>query len=71
MTSLTIEKFDNVCKVHVIVEYDVSVILHQRQSDEENEMWGADVTSRPDRLPNRKHVVIQKLCQKSTSICIR
>ena len=58
---LAVEEFDDICEVHVVVEYDFSVVLDQCQGDEEHKVGGANVLSRPYRLPHRKHVIVNQL----------
>ena len=49
-----IEELDDVSEVHVPVNDDVSVGLHQTQGNEQIELRSGDVTGRPDCLPNPK-----------------
>lgn len=59
--SLTVKKFDDVCEVHVVVQDDVPVHLHQGQCNEEDEVLGRDAGGHPDDLPYCKHILIEKL----------
>ena len=59
--ALTVKELDDICEVHVIIDDDLSVILDERESDEENEVRRADVLSNPDALPHQKHVLVQQL----------
>ena len=49
---LTIEKFDNVCKVHFVVNDNFSVVLNESQSDKEYKTGRRNVLCRPDGLPD-------------------
>ena len=48
----TIEELDDVGEVHIVVQDDVPVILHQGQGDEQHKVTGAHVFGRPDHLPH-------------------
>ena len=60
----TVEEFDDVGEVHVIVDDDFAVKLDERQRDEEHEVRRAHVLRHPDRLPHPKHVLVHQLCQR-------
>ena len=64
---LTVKELDDVGEVHVVVQDDVSVELHEGQCQEEHKVAGADVLRRPDCLPHREHVRVQQLCNDTTS----
>lgn len=55
---LTIEELDDLSEVHVVLQDDVAVMLHECQGDEENKVAGGDGPGCPDGLPCREHVVI-------------
>ena len=55
---ITIEELDDVCEVHVVLQNDVSVDLHQREGDEQPKMAGGDVLGSPDGLPHREHIIV-------------
>lgn len=57
----TIEEFNNVSKVHVVLQDDVPVDLHQRQSNEEDKVTRGGKLSRPDSFPDCKHIIIHQL----------
>ena len=67
MRELTIKELDDVGEVHVVVQDDVPVVLHQGQGQEEHKVAGADVLGCPDRLPHAEHVWVQQLCNHTTS----
>lgn len=48
----TIEELNDVCEVHVVLQNDVSVDLHQSQGDEQNKVARGDILSCPDGLPH-------------------
>lgn len=62
---VTVEEFDDVGEVHVVLQDDVPVELHQGQRDEEHEVTGRGVLRRPDRLPHREHVIIHQLWESA------
>lgn len=64
----TIEKLDDVCKIHVVLQDDVPVHLHQGQGYEEHVVSGGDVSSSPDGLPDSKDVLIHQLCEQRTTV---
>ena len=47
-----VEELDDVGEVHVPVNDDVPVGLHQTQGNEEIELWTSNLPCSPDRLPN-------------------
>lgn len=57
----TVEKLNDVGEVHVVLQNDVPVDLHQCQCDEEDKVAGGGVLRCPDGLPYRKHIVIHQL----------
>lgn len=57
----TVEELDDVSEVHVVLQDDVPVDLHQRQSNEEHEVTGRDALGGPDSFPHCKHVIVHKL----------
>lgn len=59
---LTIKKFDNVRKVHVILENNGRIVEYKRQCNEKNETGGGGVLGRPDGLPHREDIRVEKLC---------
>lgn len=61
-TSCTVEKLDDVCKIHVVLQDDVPVHLHQRQSYEEHIVRRGHVRSCPDGLPDGEHIIVHQLC---------
>lgn len=63
-TAVTIKELDDVCKVHVIFQDNVSIRLHERQSDEEHKVFRGCVLGRPDGFPQREHVIVYHLCPK-------
>lgn len=61
MSDLTVEELNDVSEVHVVLQDDVPVDLHQRQGDEEDEVTGRDTLGSPDGFPDCKHIVIHQL----------
>lgn len=57
----TIEELNDVCEVHVVLQDDVPVHLHQRQGDEEDKVTRGDVLGCPDGFPDCEHVIIHQL----------
>ena len=57
----TIEELDDVSEVHVVLQDDVPVDLHQRQSNEEDKVTRGSILSRPDGFPDREHVLVHQL----------
>lgn len=57
----TIEELNNVSEVHVVLQDDVPVDLHQRQGNEEDKVTRRDVLGCPDGFPDCKHVIIHQL----------
>ena len=49
-----VEELDDVGEVHVPVDDDVSVGLHQTQGNEQIELWTSNLPCSPDRLPNSR-----------------
>ena len=60
--SCTVEKLDDVCKIHVVLQDDVPVHFHQGQGYEEHVVCRGNVCSCPDGLPDGEHVVVHQLC---------
>ncbi len=48
----TVEEFDDICEIHVVVNDDFSIKLHQRQCYEQYVVGGTYVFGCPYRLPN-------------------
>lgn len=61
MSDLTVEELNDVSEVHVVLQDDVPVDLHQRQGDEEDEVTGRDTLGSPDGFPDCKHIIIHQL----------
>lgn len=57
----TIEELNDVGEVHVVLQDDVSVHLHQRQGDEEDKVTRGDMLGCPDGFPDCEHVIIHQL----------
>ena len=49
-----VEELDDVGEVHVPVDDNVPVGLHQTQGDEQIELWTSNLPCSPDRLPNSR-----------------
>lgn len=60
MQKPTVKEFDDVRKLHVVLENDISVVFDERQGDEQDEVCGGDMFRSPNRLPQPKHVVINQ-----------
>lgn len=67
-TRCTVEKLDDVSEIHVVLQDDVSVHLHQGQGYEEHVVSRGDVSSSPDGFPDSKDVVIHQLCEQRTAV---
>ena len=52
---------DDVGEVHVVVNDDITVSFHERQSYEQVEVSRADVFGRPDRLPHVEDIFVFEL----------
>lgn len=63
----TIKKFDDVCEIHVVLQDDVTVDLHQRQRDEQDIVGGRHVFGCPDGLPNREDIIIDEFCRDTNT----
>ena len=57
----TIEEFNNISKVHVVLQDDIPVDLHQRQGNEEDKVTRGGKLCRPDGFPDCKHVIVHQL----------
>lgn len=57
----TIEELNDVSEVHVVLQDDVPVDLHQRQSNKEDEVIRRDILGCPDGFPDCKNVIIHQL----------
>lgn len=57
----TVEELDDVSEVHVVLQDDVPVDLHQRQGNEEDKVTRRDTLGRPDGFPDCKHVIVHQL----------
>lgn len=68
---LTIKELDDVRKVHVILQDDVSVSLDQRKSNEEHKVFGGRVLGRPDGFPQGEHIVVHHLCREKGTTKVR
>lgn len=60
----TVEKLDDVGEVHVVLQDDVPVDLHQRQGDEEDKVTRGDTLGGPDGFPDCEHVIVHQLWEK-------
>ena len=60
----TVEKLDDVGEVHVVLQDDVPVDLHQRQDDEEDKVTRGDTLGGPDGFPDCEHVIVHQLWEK-------
>ena len=63
---LTIEELDDVGEVHVVVQDDIAIVLHQSEGDKQHHLTGGTVLGRPDGLPYGKGVVIHQFCMYKT-----
>lgn len=63
----TIEELDDVCEIHVVLQDDVSVDLHQSQRDEQDIVGGRDVFGGPDGLPDGEDVIIDEFCRDTNT----
>lgn len=61
MQCFTIEEFNDVSEVHVVLQDDVPVDLHQSQGNEEDKVTRGDILSCPDGFPDCKHILIHQL----------
>ena len=59
-----VEELDDVCKVHVSVHDDVSVVLDERQRHEQVKMVGDDVRRRPNCFPDEEDLAVGELALK-------
>ncbi len=59
--SLTIEEFDYVSEVHVVVDNDFTVNCDQGQGQKEDKVLRGNPGSHPDHLPHCEHILIQEL----------
>lgn len=60
----TVEEFDDICEIHVVVNDDFSIKLHQRQCYEQYVVGGTYVFGCPYRLPNWEHIVVHQFWKK-------
>lgn len=60
----TVEKLNDVSEVHVVLQDDVPVDLHQRQGDEEDKVTRGDTLGGPDGFPDCEHVIVHQLWKK-------
>lgn len=58
---LTIEELNDVSEVHVVLQDDVPVDLHQGQGNEEDKVTRRDTLGCPDGFPDCKYIIIHKL----------
>lgn len=58
---VTVEKLDDVCEVHVVLQDNVPVDFDQCKGNEEDKVTGRDTFGRPDGFPHGKHVVVHEL----------
>jgi len=63
----TVEEADDVGEVHVVVDDDLAVVLDERERDEQLQVRRGHVLRRPDRLPDREHVLVHQLCTPPTA----
>lgn len=61
----TVEKLNDVSEVHVVLQDDVPVDLHQRQGDEEDKVTRGDTLGGPDGFPDCEHVIVHQLWKKN------
>lgn len=57
----TVEELNDVGEVHVVLQDDVPVDLHQCQGDEEDKVTRGGIPGCPDGLPDCKHIIIHQL----------
>ena len=57
-STLTIKELDDFREVHVVIDDDFPIVLHQRKSNEENEMRRTEVLCYPDRLPHAEDIFV-------------
>lgn len=56
----TIEEFDDVSEVHVVINDDFSVEFNQSERKEERKMSGTQPPCHPYQLPYLEHIAVQK-----------
>ena len=59
-----IEKLDNICKIHVSVKNDISVIFHKGHSHKQIKMARRYHSGSPDCFPNQKDITVGKFSLK-------
>lgn len=57
---ITIEKLDYICEVHVVVQNNVTVVLHKCQSNKQDKVAWADMLGCPNCLPNGENIWVQE-----------
>ena len=60
-TGNTIEEFDDVGKVHAVINDDFSVVFDEGESYKQNKVGRTDVLCGPYRLPDNKDVIVNQL----------
>lgn len=60
----TVKEFDDVCEIHIVLQDDVTVDLHESQRDEQDVVGGRDMLGRPDGLPDREDIIIDEFCMR-------
>ena len=58
----TVEEFDDVGEVHVVIDDDLAVVFDEGEGDEQHKVGRADVSRHPDRLPHGEHIIVEQLC---------
>lgn len=61
MVCFTIEELNDISEVHVVLQDDVPVDLHQCQGNKEDKVTRGDILGGPYGFPDCKHVLIHQL----------
>lgn len=61
----TIEKFDNVSKIHIVLQNNVTIIFDQCQGYEQNEIGRRNMFGTPNGLPNAENIFVQQFCKQT------
>lgn len=61
----TVEELYDISEVHVVLQDDIPVDLHQCQSNKEDKVTRRDILGCPDGFPDCKHIIIHQLWKKT------
>lgn len=67
---LTIKELDDVREVHVVFQDDVSVHLHECESNEEHKVVRGRVLGCPDGFPHGVHVIVHHFCTEVEEVAV-